>query len=118
MGGVVRVNEVRVQQPGIRPQDGVEAGAGHDGASCRELPHPEDGRRVRVLLRLSGGHGETAERGRHPLDGLVDGCGLVQIDPGDTQVRDVREPFVGDLAALDRARQLDIVTVQHVITIS
>jgi len=118
MSGLVRANEVFVQEPRIRAQDGVEIGAWHHRARRGDLQHPEDGRRLRELLRLAGRRGKAAQRGRHPLNGLIQRGRLSEIDPGDPQVVRMREPSRGHLAALERARQLDVAGDEQITTIS
>lgn len=112
--GIVRANEVLVEQPRVGSQHGVDAGVRHDRACRGDLQHPKHGRRLRVFLRLAGGGGEAPQRGGHPCNRLVQRRGLGEVDPRHAQVRRVRKPFVRDLAALERARQLDVVAVQHI----
>ena len=114
----MRANEILVQETRIGLHHVLEAGARHGRSRRRNLQHPERRRRVRVFFRLTYGGGESPQRLRHPVDRLIDGLALVQVHPRDPQVRRVRESAAGRLAAFESPCQLDIVTVQHVVTIS
>jgi len=118
MGSLVRANEVLVQQARIGLHQFLEAGGRHGGSRRRNLQHPEGCRRVRVFFRLTCGSRESPQRRRHPGDRLIDGTALVEVDPRDPQVRRVRESGAGHLAAFESPCQLDIVTAQHIVTIS
>ena len=112
------MNQVLVQQAWVGSQDGVQLGVRHHGSRRGDLQHPEDSSRLGVLLRLADGRRETAERRRHPLQGLIQRRRLVQVYPCHSQMRSVRKPVVGQLATLERARQGHVVAVQHIITVS
>jgi len=115
---MLRPNEVLVQQARVRRQQGVEPGARHRGPRRRDLQHPEDGGRLRVLLGPADRRRKAAERRGHPFHRLIERRRLVQVDPRHAQMQGVREALVGDRATLERPRQLDIVMVQHIVTIS
>ena len=114
----MRANEILVQETRIGLHHLFEAGARHGRPRRRNLQHPECRRRVRVFFRLTHGDRESPQRLCHPGDRLIDGLALVQVDPRDAQVRRMRESAAGNPTALQSSRQLDIVTVQHIITIS
>jgi len=118
MGGLVRADKILVQKARIGLQHRLERVGWHGGPRRGDLEHPERGRRIGVFSRLADGGRESPQRFGHPLDGPIDGSAFVQVDPRDPQMGRVRESAGGRLAALEGARQLDIVTVQHVITIS
>ena len=114
----MRENEILVQETRIGLHHFLEAGGRHGRSRRRNLQHPERRRRVRVFLRLTHGDRESPERLCHPVNRLVDGWALVQVDPRNPQMRRVGESATGNLAAFESPCQLDIVTVQHVVTIS
>ena len=118
MAGIVCANEVLVQEPWVRSQDGVQFRLGHHRSRRRDLQHPEhcDGRRKLVGFANRCGKGKKG-RG-HSLDRRVERRRLVQVDPCDAQMRGVWKPIGWRLAALEVSCQLDIVTAQHIITIS
>ena len=107
-----------VQKARIGLHHFVEAGGGHGRSRRRDLQHPERRRRVRVFFRLTCGDRESPQRLCHPVDRLIDGSALVQVDPRNPQMRRVGESATGYLAALETPCELDVVTVQHVVTIS
>ena len=114
----MRANEILVQEARIGLHHFLEAGGRHGRSRRRHLQHPERRRRVRVFFRLTDGDCETPQRLGHPADRLLDGLALVQVDPRDPQVRRVWESAARSLAAFEPPCQLDIVMVQHVVTIS
>ena len=114
----MRANEILVQEARIGLQHGLETAVRHGGSRRRDLQHPERRRRVRVFFRLTHGDGEPPQRLCHPVDRLIDGSALVQVDPRHPQMRHVRESGGRKVAAFKRPCQLDIVTVQHIVTIS
>jgi len=114
----VRADKILVQKARIGLQHRLEGVGWRGGPRRCNLEHPERGRRIGVFFRLADGGRESPQRFGHPLDGAIDGFALVKVDPRDPQMRCVREPAARRLAPLDGARQLDIGTVQHVVTIS
>jgi len=52
------------------------------------------------------------------LDGCVERRSLIQVDPRDAEMGGVWKPIGWRLAALEVSCQLDVVTAQHIITIS
>ena len=118
MGSLVRATEILVQETRIGLHHFLEGRGRHGRSRRRNLQHPERRRRVRVFLRLTHRDRESPQRSRHPVDRLIDRRVFMQVDPRNAQVRRVRESPAGNLAALESPCQLDIATVQHIVTIS
>ena len=114
----MHANEILVQEARISPYHLLEAGGRHYRSRRRNLQHPERRRRIRVFVRLTHGDRKSPQRLCHPVDRLIDGPALVEVGPRDPQVRRVRESAAGNLQAFESPGKLDVVTVQHVVTIS
>lgn len=111
---MLRTNEILVQQTGIRAQQIVETGVRQGGVRRGELPHPEHRCRLRVFLRLADRLGKPPQRMAHPCDRRVERRGFVEVDPGNAQVRQMRESLSRQFTPLESSGTIDFVGCQHI----